>query len=95
MACAAPFRESVDLLASPSACWSSGCCRTTRPANWLACWSDSMPVPSRTASEGVWASRDGERAVLLAQTAALGSDIDRQAAALDVIREEFAAARQR
>jgi predicted exporter len=39
--------------------------------------------------EGVWASRDGERAVLLAQTTALGSAIDRQAAALDIIREEF------
>jgi len=40
---------------------------------------------------GVWASRDGERAMLLAQTAALGSDTDGQQAAIERIREEFAA----
>jgi predicted exporter len=41
---------------------------------------------------GVWASRDGERAMLLVQTAALGSDTDGQEAAIDRIRREFAAA---
>jgi predicted exporter len=40
---------------------------------------------------GVWASRDGERAMLLAQTAALGSDTDGQQAAIERIRNEFAA----
>lgn len=42
--------------------------------------------------EGVWASRDGERAILVAQTNALGSDTDGQAAAIQAIREAFAAA---
>ena len=40
--------------------------------------------------EGVWASRDGERAMLLLQTHALGSDTDGQSAAVDLIRERFA-----
>ncbi|HEX6734707.1 MAG TPA: MMPL family transporter [Azonexus sp.] len=41
---------------------------------------------------GVWASRDGERAMLLVQTAALGSDTDGQQAAIERIHAEFAAA---
>ena len=40
--------------------------------------------------EGVWASRDGERAMMLMQTHALGSDTDGQAAAVELIRERFA-----
>jgi predicted exporter len=42
--------------------------------------------------EGVWVSRDGERAMLILQTHALGSDTDGQAAAIDLIRERFAQA---
>ena len=41
--------------------------------------------------EGVWASRDGERAMLLTQTTALGSDTDGQENAISLIRSEFAA----
>ncbi|CAD6560433.1 hypothetical protein LMG27952_07122 [Paraburkholderia hiiakae] len=43
---------------------------------------------------GVWASRDGRRAVLVAQTAAAGSDTDAQAHAIDAVRAAFAAARR-
>lgn len=39
---------------------------------------------------GVWASRDGERAMLLIQTAALGSDTDGQENAIKLIRAQFA-----
>ncbi|MDO9433893.1 MMPL family transporter [Hydrogenophaga sp.] len=39
--------------------------------------------------EGVWASRDGERAMLIVQTHALGSDTDGQAAVIDLIRASF------
>ncbi|MBB3260848.1 putative exporter [Paraburkholderia bannensis] len=42
--------------------------------------------------DGVWASRDGSRAVLVAQTAAAGSDTDAQARAVDAIQRAFAAA---
>ncbi|RIX48293.1 MAG: hypothetical protein D3M94_05240 [Rhodocyclales bacterium GT-UBC] len=40
---------------------------------------------------GVWASQDGERAMLLVQTSALGSDTDGQEAAIAQIRRQFAA----
>lgn len=39
--------------------------------------------------EGVWASRDGKRALLLIQTSAAGSDTDGQAAAVAAIRDTF------
>lgn len=41
--------------------------------------------------EGVWASRDGERAMLLLQTTALGSDTDGQEHAIQTVQNEFAA----
>ncbi|HEV3431582.1 MAG TPA: MMPL family transporter [Paraburkholderia sp.] len=41
---------------------------------------------------GVWASRDGTRAVLVAQTAAAGSDTDAQAHAVDAIQRAFGTA---
>ena len=39
--------------------------------------------------DGVWASRDGNRAILLAQTRAEGSDIDAQQHAMRLIRDTF------
>jgi len=39
---------------------------------------------------GVWSSSDGERALLIAQTRAAGSDIDAQASALGLIRGAYA-----
>jgi len=44
--------------------------------------------------DGVWASRDGTRAVLVVQTVAAGSDTDAQARAIDAVRRAFAAATQ-
>jgi predicted exporter len=41
--------------------------------------------------DGVWASRDGERALLLLQTRALGSDTDGQEKAIVAVRTQFAA----
>ncbi len=43
-------------------------------------------------ADGVWASRDGERALLLLQTRAAGSDTDGQQLAMDTIRAAFAEA---
>ncbi|AXW62966.1 hypothetical protein CJO94_14660 [Ralstonia solanacearum] len=45
--------------------------------------------PSR---HGVWVSRDGQRAVLVAQTASAGSDTDAQARAMAAVRGAFEAA---
>jgi predicted exporter len=44
-------------------------------------------------SEGAWASRDGERALLLADTVASGSDTDGQAAAMQAVQAAFDSAR--
>ncbi|WP_454712406.1 MMPL family transporter [Cupriavidus nantongensis] len=41
---------------------------------------------------GAWASRDGKRALLLAQTAGAGSDTDAQAAAMAAVQQAFASA---
>ena len=43
--------------------------------------------------QGVWAAKDGKRALLLAQTRALGSDTDGQEKAIHHIREKFDAAK--
>ncbi|RZJ26219.1 MAG: hypothetical protein EOO54_03610, partial [Haliea sp.] len=43
---------------------------------------------------GVWASRDGKRALLLAQTVAPGSDTDAQENAIQAVRTAFEQARQ-
>ncbi|MES2024639.1 MAG: MMPL family transporter [Pseudomonadota bacterium] len=43
--------------------------------------------------QGVWAAKDGKRALLLAQTRALGSDTDGQEAAIHHIKEKFDAAK--
>jgi predicted exporter len=51
---------------------------------------DSAAQPASRA--GVWASRDGRRAVLVAQTAAAGSDTDAQAQAIDAVQRAFDAA---
>jgi len=44
-------------------------------------------------ASGVWASPDGERALLLVQTRASGSDTDAQQAACEALRREFSQAR--
>jgi predicted exporter len=44
------------------------------------------------AADGIWVSRDGTRAVLAAETRALGSDTDAQAQAVTAIQLAFAAA---
>jgi predicted exporter len=48
---------------------------------------DSGAQPS--SKEGVWASRDGRRAVLLIQTAGAGSDTDAQARAMAALQRAF------
>jgi predicted exporter len=51
---------------------------------------DSAAQP--VSRDGAWASRDGTRAVLVAQTAAAGSDTDAQANAIDAVHRAFATA---
>jgi predicted exporter len=49
-------------------------------------------TPSPATSDGVWVSPDGARALMVAQTAAGGSDTDAQERGIEAIRAAFAAA---
>lgn len=49
----------------------------------------------RATVDGVWASADQKRAVLVAQTQADGSDLDAQQRAIDAIRQQFDAVKKR
>jgi predicted exporter len=49
-------------------------------------------TPAPRSQDGVWVSADGERTLLVAETAAAGSDTDAQEHALDAVRAAFAAA---
>ena len=49
-------------------------------------------TPAPATRDGVWVSSDGTRALMVAQTAAGGSDTDAQARAIEAIRAAFAAA---
>lgn len=50
-----------------------------------------LPAQGPRSEGGVWVSRDGARAVLLATTRADGSDLDAQEKTLRTVREQFAA----
>ncbi len=58
----------------------------------LAAFEGGEQPPS---TEGVWSTRDGERALLLLQTRAEGSDLEAQAQALAAVRQAFEAIPQR
>jgi predicted exporter len=49
-----------------------------------------IPAQAPRTEDGVWVSRDGTRAVLLATVKAAGADLDGQQAALDAVRGGFA-----
>jgi predicted exporter len=51
---------------------------------------DALGDPRLPTQDGVWSSRDGRRALLIAETRAAGSDTDAQQQAGDTIRRAFA-----
>lgn len=67
---------------------------TGEMASLASAWLAETPRPAQQG--GVWASRDGERALLLARTAAAAADSDAQEAAVKAVQLAFddAAARQ-
>ncbi|WP_407277743.1 MMPL family transporter [Aromatoleum evansii] len=82
--------ESVDLLASPLGMFTKSLLPRD-PTGELMQLLERLDGGSRPAmQEGVWASRDGRRALLLVQTRASGSDLDGQQAAIDSLRSAFA-----
>ncbi|KVQ24834.1 MMPL family transporter [Burkholderia cepacia] len=86
--------DSLDLLSS-SAGLVAKAMLPRDPTGEVAALVDQLDGAAQPASrDGVWASRDGTRAVLVVQTAAAGSDTDAQARAIDAVRRAFAAAQQ-
>jgi len=84
--------DSLDVLASPEGLLLKPLF-TRDPTGEMLTIIDSLAANRAPhTSEGVWSSPDGQRALLLAQTTAAGSDIDGQQAACAALRRAFAAA---
>ncbi|WP_084068438.1 MMPL family transporter [Paraburkholderia heleia] len=88
----AALGESLDLLTSSAGLVAKDLLPRD-PTGEAAAMVGQLDSAAQPASRGgVWASRDGRRAVLVAQTAAAGSDTDAQSHAIDAVRAAFAAA---
>jgi predicted exporter len=90
----ASLEEDLQLLGSPAGVL----VRRTLPADpggeLVRILDDLRGRGGPSSRDGVWFSKDGKRALLVAQTRAAGSDIDAQEHALEAARAEFAAAAQ-
>jgi predicted exporter len=83
--------NSIDLLASPAGMMLKALLPHDPTGELLELLSHLDAGAQPNSENGVWASRDGERAMLLVLTRALGSDTDGQEAAIASIRQQFAA----
>jgi predicted exporter len=84
--------NSVDLLASPAGMMIKPLLPRDPTGELVELLSGLNAGAQPNISAGVWASRDGERAMLLIQTRALGSDTDGQETAIALVRSQFAEA---
>lgn len=85
----AAVRDTIDLLASPAGMIIKQLL-TRDPTGEIVQLFEQMNGSSRPRLvEGAWASRDGKRALLLAQTAASGADTDAQELALLRVEDAF------
>lgn len=84
--------DSIDLLASPAGMMLKPLLPRDPTGELVALVSGLNAGAQPNIRDGVWASRDGERAMLLIQTAALGSDTDGQERAIGLIHSQFAEA---
>jgi predicted exporter len=84
--------DSIDRLASPAGMLLKAQLPRDPTGELYAVLGQLNPGAQPASREGVWASPDGERALLLLQTRALGSDTDGQEAAIALVRAQFAAA---
>jgi predicted exporter len=88
----AALGESLDLLASPAGLFTKALLPRD-PTGEVAALVGQLDAGAGVAvRDGAWISRDGARAVLLAQTAAPGADTDAQARAMAALRDGFQAA---
>jgi predicted exporter len=84
--------ETVELLASPAGMLVKPLAARDPTGEMLAVIEALRPEGGPRASEGVWTSRDGARALLIARTRAAGSDTDAQQRALAQVRSAYAGA---
>lgn len=85
----AALADSVDLLGSSAGMFVKSMLPRDPTGEMTALLSQLTPTRGAAVRDGVWVSRDGQRAVLLAQTAAPGSDTDAQQQAMAAIRAAF------
>ena len=87
----AAVSESIDLLASPAGMMVKSLLPRDPTGELMGLLGELGASTSGPAMDhGVWASRDGKRSLLMAQTAAPGSDTEAQERALTRLRSEFA-----
>ncbi|MEN9482019.1 MAG: hypothetical protein RLZZ298_3414 [Pseudomonadota bacterium] len=86
----AAISNSVDLLASPAGMMLKPLLARDPTGELLELLGGLNAGAQPNSREGTWASRDGERAMLLVQSKALGSDTDGQEQAINAIRSHFA-----
>jgi predicted exporter len=83
--------DHIDLLASSGGLFSKGLLARDPTGEFMQLL-DAMASGQRPQTvDGVWCSRDGQRALLLARTRAEGADTNGQAMAVEAIRNAFAA----
>ena len=90
----AALEETIDSLASPEGLILKPLVPHDPTGETLAIIDALGRAPPPRMRDGVWVSPDGERALLIAETAASGSDTDAAEHALHAIREAFAASSQ-
>lgn len=86
------IQETLDLLASPMGMIAKSLLPRDPTGEMLQIIDQLGSERQPPSLDGVWASRDGKRALLVAQTRAAGSDTDGQEAAVAAVRAAFAAA---
>ena len=87
----AAIEDTIDLFASPEGLLAKPLF-TADPTGETLHILDGLAAPRIATQDGVWSSADGRRALLIAQTAAAGSDTDGQAQACAAVRRAFALA---
>ena len=88
----AAISASLDLINSPAGLFAQSMLRSDPTGETVQVMEQLDTDAAPHTAQGVWSSADGQRALLLAETRALGSDTDGQAEALARIRSAFAAA---
>jgi predicted exporter len=86
------IQETLDLLASPMGMLAKSLLPRDPTGEMLQIIDQLGSERQPPSVDGVWASRDGKRALLVAQTRAAGSDTDGQEAAVGAVRAAFEAA---